>query len=152
MPAQPVRRVSLDPDGTWDPAWIVVVVAASTGVIYEQQCAGLATELRTLEGFLVPLGGQKLDPDAGKIDPGELTGVFHKGKDCAWGSGISLPPERLDNLRSVIASITYWKASGDDELRSHLELDDSRLEALTEAWAPVITADGPGVLMWHNCD
>ncbi|WP_460358611.1 DUF6210 family protein [Actinoallomurus acanthiterrae] len=33
-----------------------------------------------------------------------------------------------------------------------LELDEERLHELDEAWTPVVTADGPGILVWQNSD
>jgi len=64
-----------------------------------------------------------------------------------------LPPERLQQLRALVQAIPYWTRSGDGEdHRGHLLLDESRLLELVEAWVPVITADGPGVLTWPNCD
>jgi integrase len=37
-------------------------------------------------------------------------------------------------------------------LRRRLRLDDGRLDDLDEAWVPVLTSDGPGVLVWPNSD
>ncbi|WUO43891.1 DUF6210 family protein [Streptomyces sp. NBC_00285] len=31
-------------------------------------------------------------------------------------------------------------------------LDESRLAEADEAWVPVLTPDGPGVLTWENSD
>ncbi|MFI8456658.1 DUF6210 family protein [Kitasatospora sp. NPDC085464] len=33
-----------------------------------------------------------------------------------------------------------------------LQLDESRIGEADEAWVPVITPDGPGVLVWLNSD
>ncbi|GAA4880348.1 hypothetical protein GCM10023235_70810 [Kitasatospora terrestris] len=33
-----------------------------------------------------------------------------------------------------------------------LRLDESRIREADEAWIPVITPEGPAVLMWHNSD
>ncbi|WP_328753160.1 DUF6210 family protein [Streptomyces sp. NBC_00285] len=33
-----------------------------------------------------------------------------------------------------------------------LLLDESRLAEADEAWVPVLTPDGPGVLTWENSD
>ncbi|MEU6356441.1 DUF6210 family protein [Streptomyces sp. NPDC047072] len=35
---------------------------------------------------------------------------------------------------------------------SLLDLDESRLAEADEAWVPVLTPDGPGVLTWENSD
>jgi hypothetical protein len=33
-----------------------------------------------------------------------------------------------------------------------LKLDESRIAEADEAWVPVLTPDGSGVLMWFNSD
>lgn len=48
MDSSSKRHVFLDPDGTWRATWLVVVVEAPTGVIYEQQCAGTGTDQRAI--------------------------------------------------------------------------------------------------------
>lgn len=155
MNQKPAHRVFLDPDGTWPSQWLAVIVSAPTGVVYQHQCAGVACLLREVQGFLVPLGGHKLDADEGMVDPTEFSGVFHKRRQCVWGSADNaLPPERLTLLRQLVSTVPYWFAGvdNDTETREALALDDSRLEDVREAWVPVLTADGPGVLVWANCD
>jgi len=48
--------ILLDPDGTQD-FGLFLIVKAETGIRYVHQCAGYATEERSEEGFLIPLGG-----------------------------------------------------------------------------------------------
>lgn len=115
----------------------------------------MACDQRELEGFLVPLGGLKLDPEDGMIDPAEFEAVFHRGKACAWGAANNaLPAERFETLRQLVASVPYWTdgAANAAGTRQPIQLDETRREQLTEAWVPVLTAHGPGVLMWSNCD
>jgi hypothetical protein len=38
------------------------------------------------------------------------------------------------------------------ELLDRFALDESRLAEADEAWVPVFTPDGPGVLTWENSD
>ena len=131
----------------------MVVVAASTGVVYEQQCSGVATQLRELEGYLVPVGGFKLRPELGGVASDEFTAVFHDRGACVWGAaGDRFPAERLAQLRGLVGAIPFWTSDDGGDVRAHLELDESRLEQLAEAWVPVRTPHGPGVLMWNNCD
>jgi hypothetical protein len=33
-----------------------------------------------------------------------------------------------------------------------IELDESRFYEIDEAWVPVATPDGPGILTWENSD
>jgi hypothetical protein len=155
-----LRRVFLDPDGTL-PQLLGVIIAHPTGVQYEQQCAGTETALRQLEGYFVPLGGLRFVPEEGLVDPTALTAVFHRGEGCVWGgepwklppNTSRLPPERLEQLRSVVEAIPYWAhAEAGTEQRGRLRLDETRLGELVEAWVPVLTPDGRGVLVWENCD
>ena len=46
----------------------------------------------------------------------------------------------------------YWACDGHDEQSHDLKLDESRMPEADETWLPVITPDGPGVLMWNNSD
>ena len=48
------KLVSLDPDGS-SPLWIRVVIEGHTGVVCATQCAGTNTDLRLVEGYLIPL-------------------------------------------------------------------------------------------------
>lgn len=146
------KHVFLDPDGTWPPGWLMLVVAGNTGVVYEQQCGGLACYVRQLEGYLVPLGGLKFDPEQGQLAPVDLTAVFHAKSSCVGYETLS--PDRVRQLRDCIAMIPYWTSSadGDTETRVPLALDESRVDEAVEAWVPVSTPDGRGVLMWENCD
>ena len=100
------------------------------------------------------IGGLKLRADTGRIDPDEFTAVFHNRRACAWGeAGDRLPAERLAQLRDLVGSVPFWTHDdGGADVRAPLELDESRLGELAEAWVPVRTPDGPGVLMWNNCD
>lgn len=150
---RPMIRVFLDPDGTQAPGWIAVIVGAPTGVVYIQQCAGTATDERALEGFLIPLGGASMTPESGPIDPAAFTAIFHRGRACAFGGGEGgLPADRLARLRALVEALPCWSRIGDEDRRDPLRLDDARLDALVEAWVPVLTPHGPGVLVWANCD
>ncbi len=55
-----------------------------------------------------------------------------------------------------MAGIPCWKIfmprRSQDDRQEPLQIDDSRLYELCEAWVPVLTANGPGVLLWENCD
>lgn len=148
-----VRFVYLDPDGTLR-EWIAIVVRRETGVVYGTQCAGVATEQRYIEGYLVPVGGSKYDMDEGNIEVGPFADVFHEngGCRCAW-TGRALPLERQARLSKLVESIPYWhgRLDGEDQ-KDRLRIDLTRLEQLAEAWIPVQTPDGPGVLLYQNCD
>jgi hypothetical protein len=147
------KFVFLDPDGTWSP-WLIVAITASTDVVYENQCAGTGCEHRLIEGFLVPIGGSWVDPAGGAIGLEELTAIFHQGKACVWNwKGNSLPPDRLEGLKKLVENIPFWACShrGEDR-RLNLKLDFDRVFEIAEGWIPIVTTDGPGVLLFQNCD
>jgi len=156
------RHVFLDPDGTMGPVtpWMYVVVEMETGVVYQQQYGGTATRHGQVEGYLVPVHA----PEA--LD--QLRDLFERtfGGSGAWDHDWSgsrgtttrrrgVPPDqRLRLLREAVGRIPFWTSASDgrrDE-RHWLALDDSRLAEADEAWVPVRTPAGPGVLMWFNSD
>lgn len=148
------RYVFLDADGILEP-WLVVVIQHRTAVVYGTQCAGVRTEVRFIEGYLVPLGGSKYGAEDERIDPVALTEVFHEGDACRWSwEGNALPEERMRRLRSVVEQIPYWRCTliPEQDTKHHLRLDPNRTAQITEAWIPVETPDGPGVLLYKNCD
>lgn len=148
-----VRFVYLDPDGT-APEWLTLVMRSDTGVVYGTQCAGLATEQRFVEGYLVLLGGSKYNLDDGPIDVPALRDVFHEGDACKWGwAGSVLPSERQAQLSRLVEGIPYWQCDMHEPGRKYsISLDTARLAEVAEAWIPVRTPDGPGVLLYQNCD
>jgi hypothetical protein len=150
------RYIFLDPDGTKG-VGLVVIVMAPTGVIYGHQCAGLNNEQRTAEGFAVPLGG------AAPAQPllGFFRETFHGNPPAMDESldarlGAQWSEEALDELATLVGAIPFWKtypeSAGREDQRTFLELDRARLSELTEAWIPVTTAYGPGVLIFDNSD
>ncbi|MDX8149202.1 DUF6210 family protein [Lentzea sp. BCCO 10_0061] len=62
---------------------------------------------------------------------------------------LRLPRSRRRCRRRVVASAV--RARGTTEL-TVLRLDESRIREADEAWIPVITPDGPGLLVWCNSD
>ncbi|MCC2671671.1 MAG: hypothetical protein K0Q72_4142, partial [Armatimonadetes bacterium] len=130
--------------------YLAVIVAQDGAVVYSQQCAGLACLEREVAGCYVPLGGFRYQASEGRFDAAELRAAFHRGTSCCGDR----PPhgEQLERLRTAIAAIAYWQSDGAGEIRTHLTLDEDRLSEIVEAWVPVLTPDGPGILTWPNCD
>ena len=62
------------------------------------------------------------------------------------------PEDELEKLRQIVSSISYWAGDGHSEQPHPLRLDDSRLPEADEAWLPVVTPDGAGILVWPNSD
>ncbi|MET9919589.1 DUF6210 family protein [Streptomyces sp. NPDC006435] len=51
-----------------------------------------------------------------------------------------------------VERIPYWASDGRAEGLHTLGPDGSRFRDADEAWVPVITPDGPGVLLWADSD
>jgi hypothetical protein len=138
--------VDLDPDGMAGGAgWLYVVVRAETGVIYQQQYGGTACRQGQIEGFLVPVFGPK-----GLCQLRELFEEHFRGAGTwsyRWQAG------EAERLHAAVRGIGYW-ASGELGATSPcpLQLDEQHLNEADEAWVPVRTPDGPGILVWPNSD
>ena len=150
---QQARFVYLDPDETWG-SWVMVVIRFPTGIIYGTQCAGTGTLQRYVEGYLVPSAGIKFQPLVGKVNSKHLREVFHQGSNCVWSwTGNNLPDNQREILAKLVSEIPYWQQHGlESETRGCLNLDLSRTDEIAEAWIPVQTLDGDGVLLFDNCD
>ncbi|KDN86975.1 DUF6210 family protein [Kitasatospora cheerisanensis] len=140
------RHIVLDPDGCGaDQGWMFVIVAAPTGVVYQNQGGGYGCLQYQQEGYLIPLFGPDLDEALQEIFVGELKGCGSRRLD--W------PPALLDRLRMAVDQYgVYGSGRHEDTFPTPLVLDESRLSEVDEAWVPVLTPDGPGVLVWENSD
>lgn len=124
--------------------WLYVVVRAQTGIVYQQQYGGTACRQGKVEGFLVPVHG-----------PDSLTRLRELFEGHFRGAGTwnyQWRDEELDSLREPVREIRYWASDGLTETPHPLQLDEQRLREADEAWIPVLTPDGPGVLVWFNSD
>ena len=140
-------HVVLDPDGTQE-IGLVVIVEAQTGVTYEQQCGGHANEQRTIEGFLIPVGSLS---DARKIY--DWFWATFKG-NCYPSPGRSLwTPDTISQLQLLVGQIPCWHSirNGQDE-RHYLKLNTESMDECVEAWIPVFTPYGNGILTLNNSD
>ncbi|MFQ6199471.1 DUF6210 family protein [Streptomyces sp. NPDC000405] len=139
------RYIFLDPDGTGsDQGWVFVIVAASTGVVYQNQGGGISCIQYEQEGYLIPVFGRGLDS--------ELKGLFTRELKDQGTRLMDWPTDLLGQLRAAVAFYVYGSANRDDLLPTPLALDDSRLPEVAEGWVPVMTPDGPGILVWANSD
>ncbi len=147
-----LRLIYLDPDGTYS-GWISLIIHSPTRVAYATQCGGVANDQRIIEGYLIPLNGSAFD-EPEPLSRTEFTSIFHRGRKCIYTwTGEALPSARLTELDNLIQKIPYWiNRSVNESSRAHINLDYSRLNELCEGWVPVITPDGPGILVFDNCD
>ena len=53
-------KIFLDPDGRKD-IGLCLVVEHHTGVEYSTQCAGYLTDIKSIEGFLIPLSSSNIE-------------------------------------------------------------------------------------------
>jgi Family of unknown function (DUF6210) len=141
--SSPVARrvISIDPVGT-APEWMYVVIEDSTDVAYAQQYGGTACRQGEIEGYLVPVHSNEALSELRALFEVRLrgAGVWHRRLDG----------ELLGVVRCAVGRIEYWPTNdGEPEI---LRVDDQRLDDLDEAWIPVVTSDGPGVLIWCNSD
>ncbi|MEU5875946.1 DUF6210 family protein [Spirillospora sp. NPDC047279] len=140
------RHVLLDPYDRG--GWLGAIVSAPTGVVYEQQYGGTARRQDRREGYFVPLPCEEA--------LFELRDLFERELRSAgvWGANHRWSPEQLDRLRMAVAVIPFdmGYAPGDSGLLGPdpLRLDEGLLHQADEAWVPVVTPDGPGVLVWSN--
>jgi hypothetical protein len=138
-------HVFLDPDGT-SPRGLLLLVEAPTGVIYEQQCGGHANELMSLEGFLIPLGAQAGADTMYEWFQKTFRGQCHKGGNH-WNA------EHTQQLQALIGRIPCWYHNKQRKDERHfLQLDMARLGDCLEAWIPVISPYGHGILTLKNSD
>lgn len=139
------RYVFLDPDGmAGGTGWMYVVVRAQTGVFYQQQYGGTACRQGQVEGFLVPV-----------FAPGSLEQLRELFEGHFRGAGTwnyRWQDEEVDSLRKPVEGIRYWACDALNATPYPLRLDEQHLRDADEAWVPVLTPDGPGVLVWSNSD
>lgn len=125
------------------PPWMAVIVEASTGITYENQTGGTACLPRRMEGYYVPA----------YVERGlqALRAVFEVSLGGA-GTHRGLPADVLEEIRAAVSLLVMMSStrSGHPEMR--IALDESRFYEIDEAWVPVTTPDGPGILTWENSD
>lgn len=140
-----MAHIVLDPDGTVA-LGLLLIVKAATGVTYEQQCGGVATQAMTAEGYLVPVGGESEAKVIYDWFWKTFKGHCYAGRN-AWTS------ELVAELHELLCRIPCWLSTpnGEDE-RHFLQLDTARMAECIEAWIPVMSPYGPAILTLENSD
>jgi len=134
---------------------LCVVVAAETAVVYQQQYGGTACMQGQVEGYLLPVHGGPASHCGEAL--AMLREIFERDLGGAGWRGGALPGPLMARLRGAVEKIAVEQSgqtAGDLLSREHkpLVLDESRLGEMDEARIPVITPDGPGLLVWNNSD
>ena len=138
-----MQYVFLNPDGS-QPWSAYVVVRHPTGITYGHQCAGRLNDCRSIEGFLIPVGGPEVSDSLLAWFAARWQG---DGYDIDWSS------ELIHSLAALVSTIPCWLTVEDAEVRREvLQLDTDRIHECVEAWVPVRTPYGPGVLWFENSD
>ena len=137
------RTVVVDPDGT-APDWADVIIEEPTGVVYQHQYGGTANRQGELEGYLVPVDGTAVRAQLDDLFVRRLRRVGSRGK--------LLEPDLLTKVREAVEMIRFWPGAQESPGVEQLRVDDDRLDEMDEAWVPVITGNGRGVLIWPNSD
>ncbi|MET9476853.1 DUF6210 family protein [Streptomyces sp. NPDC002922] len=136
------RHIYLDPDGCGSgTGWVLVIVAAPTGVVYQNQSGGYSCAQYKQEGYPIPLFGSDLDEGLKQIFVGDLRG---------WGMrGQQWPVELLDRPRAAVGSFAVYGSGRHGELHpTALILDESRLAEATEAGSLSSVPTGPA--SWYG--
>lgn len=145
----PMITIFLDPDGTHNMG-SYVLITHPTGVRYETQCNGTATDLRGAEGFLVTVG-----PRAAFDTVLEYFGsrFARAAGRPGWRSVAEWSDDDRAELARRVAAVQIWTTGPVDRDESRpLRLDETRLDDSYEAWVAVITPYGPGWLLGANSD
>jgi hypothetical protein len=122
---------------------MAVIVEAATGITYENQTGGTACLPRRVEGYYVPAF----------VEPG-LQALREAFEVSLGGAGThrGLPAEVLEEIRAAVSLLVMMSSSRSGHPEMRLALDESRIREIDEAWVPVATPDGSGILTWENSD
>ena len=141
-----MREVFVNPSAFLLYPWMAVLVPASTGITYANQTGGVTCTQRQLEGYYVPVFDQEGHDLLCSIFEETLGGFgMRQHHEVVWTGQL------LDDLRRAVAQVRMDSSEGGPS-EVPLILDESRLDEVDEAWVPVTSPDGPGVLIWENSD
>jgi hypothetical protein len=139
-----MRDVHVNPSAFLMHPWMAVLVPASTGVTYTNQTGGVACWPRQVEGYYVPVFNQ--------VGYESLRTIFEVTLERSGTyRGVGWVGQLLDQLREAVGRIRMDSSVGGAG-EVPLTLDESRLAEVDEAWVPVLSPDGPAILIWENSD
>ncbi|MFJ1754923.1 DUF6210 family protein [Kitasatospora sp. NPDC088134] len=126
--------------GTGDGSRLYAAVEAPTGVVYRQRYGAGAERRGEVEGFLVPLFGDRAFRALRDLFEQDFAGAGTR--DHPWTE------QERAHLAALVGAVRYWAGDGTRERPHPLRLDEDRLGETDQAWVPVHTPDGPGTLLW----
>ena len=137
--------IFLNPDGHED-FGLQVIVEHPTGAVYAHQCADSLTEVREAEGFLIWVGGEETARP--------VYDWFWKTFKGSCYTPVGWTEAGVKQLAGLVAQIPCWLTHPEGEVdeRRFLELNQERLGECVEAWIPVKTPYGRGILVLENSD
>jgi Family of unknown function (DUF6210) len=136
--------VFIDADGASEP-YLLLLVLSPTNVVYAHQCGGYSCMQNSAEGFLVQIG-----------DPGtreELYSWFQSEFDGSCMNSSVWDKSRIDALAEIVSRVSCWHTdSQGNDTRNFLVLDRGRMHQCVEAWIPVVSTYGQGIMVLKNSD
>ena len=126
---------------------LCLIVEHPTGVEYGRQCGGYLCEEKVMEGYLIPLGQREIETRIFEFFDQEFAGHCYPPRND-W------TPERITRLNALLSEISCiaWAKDSRNDREGPLELDRARIGECIEAWIPVQTPCGRGVLTLVNTD
>ena len=124
-----------------------LIVEYPTGVEYGHQCGGYLCEERVTEGYLVPLGQREIELRIYEFFDREFSGHCYQPRNDWTG-------DRIAQLNKLLAQIpcSACARDGSGDKEGSLTIDLERIQECVEAWIPVLSPLGRGVLTLLNCD
>lgn len=99
----------------------------------------------SVQGYLVPVDLSKAREMLDGLFIRDLHGV-------GLGSPRDHHADTIARVRAAVEMVRFWESSPDPAAVDRLQLDGARLNQIDEAFIPVVSLDGPGVLVWDNSD
>jgi len=110
----------------------MLLIEAPSGLIFQQQCNGLECDVRSAEGFLIPIHSRPEMED--------VYALFESGR---------VSREALKHALGELSVCLNddWQAPW-----TSIELDEERFDQALEAWVPVRVGEMHAYLIWCNSD
>jgi hypothetical protein len=118
---------------------MLVLVPSDTGLVYEHLYGGSSCRRVEIEGFLVPACAH---PEA----KGALDQLFSAD---LGGNGVR-DEDRSEAVRKVGDAVRRIWYRGTGDRMAPLQIDEELTHEMDEALVPVLTPDGPALLVWTN--